>query len=152
MHLLIACAALLVFVVLFDLPRVKANGLLFVLRNYVEQASRRVTVKRVIYTIGVLLFVMAAWQAVGLDWAFVAVGGDVMLYLEIASTIYLMAFRGHIHQVARLAKAKIILTCKNMQSRLPRSRDRREPRRHSSADGDSESDAVPARIVALALC
>src|SRR5437868_12038554 len=102
MHLLIACAITLTFAISLDRSRIRANGLLFVLKDYVRQVSQWAMLKRFIYTIGILLFVLAAWQAVGFDWAFIALGGDAMLYLEIVSIVYLVAVRGYFQKITRM--------------------------------------------------
>ena len=65
----------------------------------IDALVHRLERDRVIYAIDILFFVLAAWQAVGFDWAFVALGGDAMLYLEIVSVIYLMALRGFTQQI-----------------------------------------------------
>ena len=150
MHLLMACAATLAFAIFIDRSRVRENGLLFVFKDYIGQVSRRVTLKRGIYTIGILLFVLAAWQAVGFDWAFVALGGDAMLYLEIVSTVYLVAVRGHIHQIARVVRTIVEVSHKGVRSRRPRSRDRRSQRHNSSSGGESDYHAEPAMAGAFA--
>ena len=77
------------------------------LKDYVRQVSQRAMLRRLIYTIGILLFVLAAWQAVGFDWAFIALGGDAMLYLEIVSIVYLVAVRGYIQRIASIVVSAI---------------------------------------------
>jgi len=142
MHLLIVCAALLAFAIFLDRSRVKENGLLFVLKDYVGRAFRWMTLRRVIYFIGILIFVFAAWQAVGIDWAAIAIGGDAMLYLEIVSAAYFMAARGYIRQtitpVVRAIAGRIQESIPSFRSR---SRDRRG-QRHTSSNSD-DGDAEP---------
>jgi hypothetical protein len=150
MHLLMACAVTLAFAIFLDRSRVRANGLLFVLKDYVGQIFRRAMLKRVIFAIGILLFVLAAWQAVGFDWAFVALGGDAMLYVEIVSTIYLVAVRGHVHQIARVVKAITEVSQKSIRSRRSRSRDRRSQRHNPSSGGGSDDHAGPRMAGAFA--
>jgi hypothetical protein len=151
MHLFIACAAALVLAVFLDRSRVRENGLLFVFKDYVRRAFNKVTLRRVIYTIGILLFVLAAWRALGFDWAFIAIGGDTLLYLEIVSTVYLVAARGYIQSIAGIAVRAIIeKRQKILQYRRSRSRDRRSLRHNSSTGGESDDDAGPAMVDAFA--
>ena len=141
MHLLIVCAAFLAFAIFLDRSRVKANGLLFVLEDYVRRTFRWVTLKRIIYVIGIVIFVIGAWQAVGIDWAFIAIGGDAMLYLEIVSAIYFVAARGYARQIITPVVTAITGKIrKNILSLRSRSRGRKAIRHisPSSDDGDAE--------------
>jgi hypothetical protein len=151
MHLLISCAVIIAVAVFFDRARVRANGLLFVLKDYFWKISRRVTFKRVIYTIGIVLFVLAAWRVIGIDWAFISIGADTVLYLEIASTVYLVAARGYIKQTSRLVVKAIAGKLRRSTASLrSRNRDRRSLRHNSSSGGENDDDADPAMVEAFA--
>ena len=152
MHLLIACAITLVFVIVLERSRIRASGLLVVLKDYAWQVFQRMSLKRVIYIIGILLFVLAAWQAVGFDWAFVALGGDAMLYLEIVSVIYLMALRGFTQQIAKTVLREVVGRGRASLTALrSRSRGRRSLRRHSSSGDRGDEEPEPEMEIAFAL-
>jgi hypothetical protein len=151
MHLLICCTVVLAFAIFLDRSRVKASGLLFVLKDYVRQVHDRAILKRIIYTIGILLFVLALWQLLGVDWAFISIGADVILYLELLSAVYLVAARGHIQQTTRLAvRASAGVIQRSMASLRSRRRDRRSPRHNASSGDSSDGDAEPAVFEAFA--
>jgi hypothetical protein len=149
MHLLIACAITLAFAIFLDRSRVRASGLLFVLKDYVRRISQRAMLRRLIYTIGILLFVLAAWQAVGFDWAFIALGGDAMLYLEIVAIVYLVAVRGYSQQITRIVVRAITRSRDSITALRSRSRDRKTLRRNSSSDDRGDDEAEPATVIAF---
>src|SRR5579859_3040870 len=152
MHLLIACAITLAFAIFLDRSRIRATGLHVVLKDYARQIFQRMTLKRVIYTIGILLFVLAAWQAVGVDWAFVALGGDAMLYLEIVSVIYLMALRGFTQQIAKTVLRTVVGRGRaSIMALRSRSRERRSLRRNSSSGDRGDDEPGPEMGIAFAL-
>jgi hypothetical protein len=150
MHLLVACAITLAFAISLDRSRIRASGLLFVLKDYVRQVFQRAMLRRLIYTIGILLFVWAAWQAVGFDWAFIALGGDAMLYLEIVSIAYLVAVRGSFQQVTRIVVRASTKSRDSITARRSRSRDRKTLRQNSSSGDRGDDDAEPAMVLAFA--
>lgn len=65
----------------------------------------KLTFRRIIIFVGILIIAMAAAQLLTADVAFVF-AGDAMFYFEIATAVYLVAARGHArHAVRVLARA-----------------------------------------------
>ena len=151
MHLLAALALALAIALFLDRSRIRASGLSFVLKDYARQISHRVTIRRIVYVIGILLFVYGIWQLLGIDVAAFSVGAETMMYLEIVSTVYLIAARGTIRQATAIAARTIAgVMRKSIASLRSRRRDRRSPRHYSSHDDGSDGDGEAASRGAFA--
>lgn len=116
----------------------------------------RLTFRRIVLFVGLLILTIAFAQIASVDFAFVF-AGDMMFYLEVASAVVIVATRGLLRQAANVAAQAVRNGLRRWAATLPRP-GRRERRKtsavkHRGCDGDAgQSDDEPAvwgRLYAL---
>jgi hypothetical protein len=108
----------------------------------------RVTIRRIVIFVGILIIAFAAAQLLTFDVALIF-AGDTMLYLEIASAVYLVAARGHVRNALQFSARSVRQGVQNLPNVFLRlgSRQRRNSNaldRKRNADGPQHSDDEPA--------
>ena len=108
----------------------------------------RLTIRRIVIFVGVLLIAAAAAQLLTADLAIVF-AGDAMFYFEIATAVYLVAARGHALRGLQIASRVIRQALQNLTNMFSRfgGRQRRNAnavRRKVGTDSPKRSDDEPA--------
>jgi hypothetical protein len=108
----------------------------------------RLTFRRIVFYVGILIIAMAATQLLSIDLAIIF-AGDAMFYFEIASAVYLVAARGHVRQALQIAARVIRQAVQNLPNTFSRfgSRQRRNDNaldRKKGTDNPKCSDDEPA--------